>query len=148
MDTIRDTPPMQLVRQTSLGGEKATASLVTQVTIAYIAGLFDGEGSAGTSMVKATKNGKRYKRLRTKITQTDRIVLDWVVQQLGYGRIYPKRDKRALARGWKEAYDFVVTHKLARKFLTIIEPYLIVKRENVSKLLDEHGREATRPIFN
>jgi hypothetical protein len=108
-------------------------------TLAYIAGLFDGEGSARTSTPKAS-NGKRYPKLEVRIAQADRDVLDWIKSEFGFGSVYSKADKRAAANGWKECYDYVVAHRMARKFLTAIEPFLVVKKEKVAALLDEHGR--------
>ena len=110
-------------------------------TLAYIAGLFDGEGSARTVLTKASKNGKLYKKLEVRIAQVDREVLDWISVQFGFGKVYSKSDKRAELKGWNECYDYVVAYKMGRKFLTAIEPYLRVKRNKVSALLDEHGRE-------
>lgn len=110
------------------------------MTLAYIAGLFDGEGSARTSTPKAS-NGKRYSKLEARIAQSDRIILDWIESEFGFGKVYSKADKRAVANGWTDVHDYVVAYKQARKFLTAIEPFLRIKKEKVSSLLDEHGRE-------
>lgn len=104
---------------------------------AYIAGFFDGEGSAFMGHPKAHKNGKRYNRLEAKISQNSREVLDWIAGLFGFGRIY--------ARGISEHHpqinhNICFTYKQAQIFLTAIEPFLIVKRENVTNLLDEAGR--------
>ncbi len=112
-----------------------------ETEIAYIAGLFDGEGSASVLYPKASKNGKRYKKLVARIAQCDRTVLDWVAELTGYGTVHEKSDKRDRAKTWTLCHDYQVAYKNARLFLTLIEPYLIVKRDHVTSLLDENGRE-------
>ena len=101
--------------------------------LAYIAGFFDGEGCAYINYPKAHKNGKRYPRLNAKVAQNDRDVLDWIQGLLGCGNVHKKRTA--------DCYDLVFTYKSARIFLTAIEPYLRVKKANVTALLDITGRE-------
>lgn len=107
-----------------------------EIDLAYIAGFFDGEGCAYMSNPKAS-NGKRYPKLTAKISQNDRAVLDWIVEEFGFGRIYEKKVNSA---GNINHY-ISFAHRQARIFLTAIEPYLKVKKSNVSKILDEVGRE-------
>lgn len=107
--------------------------------LAYVAGFFDGEGSATIRMVKATKNGKRYPRLEARITQNTVEVLEWIRDSFGFGGVYAKADKRAI----NECWDLRFSHKSARLFLTAIEPHLRIKRAHVTSLLDVAGRETT-----
>lgn len=102
---------------------------------AYIAGFFDGEGDAGIRHVKATKNGERYPRLQVRLTQNDRAVLEWIQSEFG-GSVYEKSDIRTVNMN----HALSMSHRKARIFLTAIEPYLRVKKDKVSALLDEQGR--------
>lgn len=104
--------------------------------LAYIAGFFDGEGSATIRMVKGS-NDKRYPRLEARLTQNDREVLDWIQEYFGLGKVYVKKDERTVNTG----HSLQMYYKSARIFLTAIEPYLRVKQAHVKALLDEAGRE-------
>ena len=63
---------------------------MTSVEAAYIAGLFDGEGCV-TCKKKPTKradrNGKVYNQwyIRCEITMTDKEVISWIHEVLGFG---------------------------------------------------------------
>ena len=109
-------------------------------TLAYVAGLFDGEGHARTTTPKAA-NGTRYKKLIVTVAQADRTVLDWLSEEFGFGKVYANGDKRAQENGWSTVHHYTVSYRQARKFLTALEPYLRIKKEKVTSLLDEHGRE-------
>ena len=101
---------------------------------AYIAGLFDGEGSCSFVYRKASKNGKRYGRLEAKITNCDKPVLDWVAQSFGSGGVYLGGHVGVVGR--RQAYNFMVSNEQARKFLRAILPYLLVKRTRAEELLE------------
>jgi hypothetical protein len=74
----------------------------SEVDIAYIAGLFDGEGSIhfkrGIEKKKKHKGKPGYRtsnsmRISMEITMTDQSVLIWVHEVLGVGTLRPKRVK-------------------------------------------------------
>lgn len=108
---------------------------MNEIDLSYIAGFFDGEGSAFISQPKASNNGKRYARVTAKISQNDKAILDWIASLYGFGKIYIKNDGRVNTNHY-----IVFAHRQARYFLSSIEPYLRVKRENVSSILDQFGR--------
>ena len=70
-------------------------------TAAYIAGLFDGEGSiyfAKRPEKKKTHNGKGYRisnsqRISRGVTMTDESVIRWLHEILGVGTVVKKRRK-------------------------------------------------------
>src|SRR5438309_1289519 len=80
--------------------------------LAYIAGFFDGEGNATIRMVKGS-NGKRYPRLEARLTQNDRVVLDWIQSHYG-GGVYEKKDPRTVNIG----HALCLSYRKARVFLT------------------------------
>ena len=77
--------------------------------IAYIAGLFDGEGSiyyAKRREKKKKHNGEGYRysnsqRISMEITMTDRSVLEWVHEVLGVGTLNKKPRKGRRKDGTK-----------------------------------------------
>ena len=86
--------------------------MISSEDIAYIAGLFDGEGSIhfkrGTEKKKKHK-GKGYRtsnslRLSMEITMTDKSVLHYVHEVLGVGTVGEKRYKTQYTVGWKKQW--------------------------------------------
>ena len=71
-------------------------TLVTIADAAYIAGLFDGEGTVDFARRKEKKRGKTYtvQRIALRIEMTDESVLNWVHEILGVGTIR-KRNRSA-----------------------------------------------------
>ncbi|MBI2639242.1 hypothetical protein HYW83_06690 [Candidatus Peregrinibacteria bacterium] len=107
--------------------------------IAYIAGLFDGEGDVGIYPYKATKNGKLYPKLTARIHNTHKQALDWVYEKFGFGLVCMDRKgiKQSGNPARKQSYVYIVAHKKAREFLKIVMKYLIIKKNKVAKVLKE-----------
>ena len=103
--------------------------------LAYIAGFFDGEGSAFISTPKQV-NGKRYKKVVAKISQNDKEILLWIASLFGFGNIY----ENGISTSGNMNHFIVFNYRQARTFLTAIEPYLRIKKENVTNILDLEGR--------
>ena len=115
--------------------------VMTEIEKAYIAGLFDGEGTAGIFSYKATKNGKRYLRVAARIANTDRRCLDYVKECYGGGNVFLAN------RGGKpnrkvDCYSFQVQNANAIDFLKQIQPYLRIKCNVVQLIL---GQKHTGP---
>ena len=96
---------------------------------AYIAGLFDGEGSIhfkrGPEKKKKHKGRPGYRwsnslRLSMEITMTDKSVLIWVHEVLGVGTVGEKRYKTAYTAGWIKQWrwrcQFRDAYQVARLF--------------------------------
>jgi len=110
-----------------------------RIDMAYIAGIFDGEGHIGFYTYKASKNGKRYARLVVGITNSYRPVLEWLCEVIGAGRI---QRKRIHSERWKACYSFIIQGLPARTFLVAMLPFLRVKRERAMFVLAQrtYGR--------
>ena len=71
--------------------------MIGEAELAYIAGLFDGEGSISYKqyMRQRPHNKKPYPtwQIRMEIAMTDRSILVWVCEVLGVGTVTPKRYK-------------------------------------------------------
>lgn len=111
---------------------------MTDLELSYIAGFFDGEGSAFMSPYKATKNGKTYYRVVATITQIDRSVLEWIRDLFGSGQIYSKGDVRI-----RECFFLRFQNRQAREFLNTIYPFVRVKTGQVDRVLGEWAQRST-----
>ena len=105
--------------------------MYNELDLAYIAGLFDGEGHCRIGRYQATKNGKVYYRAIANITNTDKSVLEFVQKLYGLGSIQTS-DFRPPK---KIVYRWVLSHGQARQFLKSIQPYARIKREQIAKVL-------------
>ena len=108
----------------------------------YYAGFFDGEGSVFEAAYK-DRHGKPRTRLTATVTQVDRRVLDRLQNILGCGNVYEKYDRRSVSKNWQICHQITLSDRSARQFLVWIEPYLFVKKEKVTEILNRHGREIT-----
>lgn len=124
------------------GGEMATRRS-DSTEIAYVAGLFDGEGDCRIQPYRATKNGARYLRVVARIHNTDRRCLDKVKEIFGYGWVGLSYRAGAHKRALRDCYQFVVTNTTAQSFLLALRPFLVVKAEKVDEILSSRnaGRE-------
>jgi len=116
--------------------------MIASEVVAYIAGFFDGEGSASFVWYVRKPGGKKYGKLEAKIAQQDKKVLDWIRRVVGFGRIhgYPERGKRRIV------YHFVVQCEQARQFLALIRPYLRVKKTRVDEVIRLDARHCKRRL--
>jgi len=105
-------------------------TLLTDIELAYIAGLVDGEGSIHATR-KETK-GTYYPFLC--ITMTHQGVVEWLAEKVGNKAVYvaaPERHK--LAR--KPAYSFRLQGRRAKLLCQGLMPYLKVKYYHANILL-------------
>jgi hypothetical protein len=107
--------------------------------VAYIAGLFDGEGCATVYGYKATKNGEKYWRLIVRIANTHRGVLEWIREQWGRGWI-ARESTSHNKPGWKQGWTFRLQGRDAAHFLTTLRPHLKIKAERVDEILSNPWR--------
>ena len=122
--------------------------MISSEDIAYIAGLFDGEGSIhfkrGIEKKKKHK-GKGYRisnslRLSMEITMTDRSVLLWVHEVLGVGTVVRKPRKGLRKDGTKYLmqYKWRCTFRDAYKVCRLIWPWSKTKLHKVEQVIDHY----------
>jgi hypothetical protein len=135
---------------------------MNEIDVAYIAGLFDGEGSInikrGIEKKKKHKNKPGYRlsnsmRISMEITMTDRSVLLWVHEVLGVGTLKPKTVKGLRKDGtpylkqykwrcvFRDAYYvccllWPFAHTKLPKIQEVIEHYATVGKQNVVDLTE------------
>ena len=82
--------------------------MISETDAAYIAGLFDGEGSISYKQYMRQKphNKKPYPiwQIRMEISMTDKSVLNWLHLTLGAGTLNIKKYKSEYAKGWKRQW--------------------------------------------
>jgi len=117
--------------------------------IAYIAGLFDGEGSiyyARRPERKKKHKGKGYRisnaqRISMEITMTDQSVLIWVHEILGVGTLRKKPRKGFRVDGTKYLmqYKWRCTFRDAYYVCCLLYPYAHTKLEKIQTIIDHYS---------
>ena len=121
--------------------------MITQSSesIAYIAGLFDGEGSiyyAKRPEKKKKHNGKGYRtsmsqRISMEITMTDKSVLEWVHEVLGVGTLVKKPRKGFRKDGTKYLvqWKWRCTFRQAYYVCCLLWPYAHTKLPKINQII-------------
>ena len=121
------------------------SNVMSEVDMAYIAGLFDGEGSIyfkrGVEKKKKHK-GKGYRlsnsmRISMEITMTDKSVLIWVHEVLGVGTLRPKKvkGKRKDGTPYLKQYKWRCTFRDAYQVCLLIWPFAHVKLDKIQQII-------------
>ena len=116
---------------------------------AYIAGLFDGEGSIHFkrgSEKKKKHNGKGYRtsisqRISMEITMTDQSVIRWVHEVLQVGSVI-KRNVKGLNKAgkkYKTQWRWRCSYREAYYVCCLIYPYAHVKLDKVQQIIDHYS---------
>lgn len=110
-------------------------------TLAYIAGLFDGEGCIWIKSQRSPK-GWLCHHAGVEIVNTAESVLHWIVQQVGGGSVHELRRYNANA---KRCYTVRWYGKNAEALMGALLPYLRIKRREAEIFLAfrEQGRRVS-----
>lgn len=116
--------------------------------IAYIAGLFDGEGSVNIKRgfekkKNHKKNGYRMSnsmRISMEITMTDRSVLIWLHEVLGVGTLRPKKvkGKRTDGTPYLKQYKWRCVFRDAFKVCCLLFPYAHTKLGKITQVIEHY----------
>lgn len=93
---------------------------------AYLAGLFDGEGTIGYYLKK--KIG--YHIVQVAIYNTDPRIMNWIKERIHFGSITTNKRTKYIHWGW-----MISSKSQAVEFLGLIRSYLIIKADQVDLLL-------------
>ena len=123
--------------------------MISESNIAYIAGLFDGEGCVQIKRYKEKKKkhtGKGYRtsnslRLSMEITMTDESVLRYVHEVLGVGTLNKKPRKGFRKDGTKYLmqYRWRCTFRDAYYVCRLLWPYAHTKLPKIQQVIDHYG---------
>ena len=131
---------------------------ITNEHAAYIAGLFDGEGSIYYTRrpeKKKTHKGKGYRvsnslRLSMEITMTDQSVVRWVHEILGCGTVVKKPRKGFRKDGTKflMQYKWRCTFRDALYVCVLLWPYAHTKLPKIQQIIDHYTNTKERIVNN
>ena len=129
--------------------------MIGQSDIAYIAGLFDGEGSiyfAKRIEKKKKHKGKGYRtsmsqRISMEITMTDESVVRWVHEVLGVGTVNkkPRKGRRKDGTKYLMQWKWRCTFRQAYYVCCLIWPYAHTKLPKINQIL-EHYKDNEKMI--
>jgi len=116
---------------------------MNQNDIAYIAGLFDGEGSVDFAKRIEKKRGKSYKvqRILMRIEMTDESVLNWVHETLGVGTIRKRNRSPSVKSHWKDRWVYSVRFREALYVCKLLWPFAQTKLHKIEQIIDHYGPE-------
>jgi len=113
---------------------------MNQNDIAYIAGLFDGEGSVMCKQYMRKKKGekKAYKtwNIRCEIAMTEKEVIEWLHETLGFGWSKEKTGKRP--KHYKRQWRWQCSHRDALTFAKLVWPYTQIKLHQIERIIDHY----------
>ena len=114
---------------------------------AYIAGLFDGEGSVSYYQRKEKRKGKKkaynYWMIRCELSMTDQYVVEWMHKTLGFGTL-TKRLSTKSWKGKKTQWRWRCGYRDALTFAKLLWPHVQVKLHKIEQILDHYDVEAIR----
>ena len=122
--------------------------MIAETDAAYIAGLFDGEGSiyyAKRPEKKKKHNGEGYRvsnsqRISMEVTMTDESVIRWLHEILGVGTVVKKPRKGLRKDGTKYLmqYKWRCTFRDAYYVCTLIWPWSHTKLPKIQQIIDHY----------
>ena len=122
--------------------------------LAYLAGLFDGEGCVQFKKRMETKgrlkNGKIKRSKSTIITlemsMTDHPIIRWVhkILKVGAVNINIKNKSPSSKPHWKDQLRWRCTHRDALKVSKLIIPYARVKRKKLQQIINHYDKFSLR----
>ena len=122
--------------------------MISSEDIAYIAGLFDGEGSIYYARLiekKKKHKGKGYRtsmsqRISMEVTMTDESVIRWLHEVLNVGTVVKKPRKGLRKDGTKYLmqYKWRCTFRHAYYVCCLLFPYAHTKLEKIQKIINHY----------
>ena len=133
--------------------------MLGETDIAYIAGLFDGEGSIHFKRAPEKKKKHRGKpgyrwsnslRLSMEKTLTDQSVLMWVHEILGCGTLTkkPRKGRRVDGTKYLMQYRWRCTFRDAYYVCLLLWPFAHTKLEKIQQVIDHYSDEKTKNVIN
>ena len=125
--------------------------MIPDTDLAYIAGLFDGEGSIHfkrgiEKKKKHTGKGHRLSnslRLSMEITMTDRSVLAWLHEVIGVGTLNnkPRKGKRVDGTKYLMQYRWRCTFRDAYYVCCLIWPWSHTKLHKIQQVIEHYATQ-------
>ena len=116
---------------------------MTETDAAYLAGLFDGEGSVyykRTKQIRHNRPGKPVHNIwviRMEIAMTEKSIINWVHEFTGVGHSGPRKVKPGKKKQWR----WRCSHRDAYYVSRVIWPYAHVKLPKIHKIIEHYSGE-------
>ena len=123
---------------------------MNEVDAAYIAGLFDGEGTITyKKYYERKKKGNKVKRyncwrISMEIAMTDKSVLVWLTEVLGCGTLNDKPRKN----GHKMQYRWRCVFRDAYHVCCILWPFAHVKLDKIQQVIEHYSTIGSHNVIN
>lgn len=104
---------------------------LTTEELAYLAGIFDGEGCVQLNLWKNSV------RVKAEITNTSRTLIDWILATTKVGAV----STRKASGNRRICYRWCVSCNQAIELLIQIRPWLLIKSAQVDLILEWHKLE-------
>tara|TARA_R100000655_G_C2861284_1_gene171520 strand:+ start:76 stop:486 length:411 start_codon:yes stop_codon:yes gene_type:complete len=114
---------------------------MTETDAAYLAGLFDGEGSVyykRTKQIRHNRPGKPVHNIwviRMEIAMTEKSIINWVHEFTGVGH----SGSRKVKPGKKKQWRWRCSHRDAYYVSRLIWPYAHVKLPKIQQIIDHYA---------
>jgi len=110
---------------------------MTEAEAAYIAGLFDGEGTITYKKYKEKKKNGTYDcwRISMEIAMTDKSVLVWLTDVLGCGTL----NKKPRKNGHKMQYRWRCVFRDAFHVCCLLFPFAHVKLSKIQQVIEHYS---------
>ena len=122
--------------------------------VAYIAGLFDGEGSIDFKRRYENRKGKKGRRYLTnamnitmRIEMTHESILRWIKEKLEVGTVRKRNRSPSVKSHWKDRWTYTLRYRQAYYGCCLIWAYAHVKMAKIQKIID-HYSEKDKIIMN
>ena len=121
--------------------------MIAQTTLAYAAGLMDGEGSIVIDYTHSAIGSPSHS-LRITICSTSRLLIDWLLETFQGSASNDTRS--SVQRGRRPCWSWRLSADRARSFLQDVNPYLVEKRRQASLAIEFQRRKkrsrTSRPL--
>ena len=119
--------------------------MIRESDAAYIAGLFDGEGSIDFTKRKEKKRSGIYdcRRVSMEVTMTDQSVIRWMHEVLGVGTVVKKPRKGLRKNGTKYLmqWRWRCTFRDAYYVCRVLWPYAHTKLPKIQQVIEHYSQE-------
>ena len=119
--------------------------MIRESDAAYIAGLFDGEGSIDFTKRKEKKMSGTYncRRVSMEVTMTDQSVIRWIHEVLGVGTVVKKPRKGLRKNGTKYLmqWRWRCTFRDAYYVCRVLWPYAHTKLPKIQQVIEHYSQE-------
>ena len=121
--------------------------------IAYLAGLFDGEGSVYFKKTRQKKHKRPGKPthnvmvIRIEMSMTDKSVMEWVFNLVKCGnlKLNVKNKSPSSKPHWKDQWRWRCSHRDAYQVAKLIWPFAQVKLHKLEQIIDHYEPEYKDP---